>query len=87
MTFLPIPSGVTVTEVIYLYLLLPPPPDDLQLEKKLSPETFFCPELFPLEVKLRLGAVVVEYPLVAVLAIAALGEWRETAPYIDELMA
>ena len=44
----------------YLYLLLPPPPDDLQLEKKLSPETFFCPELFPLEVKLRLGAVVVE---------------------------
>ena len=39
------------------YSLLPPP-DDLQLEKKLSPEIFFC-EFGPLEVKLRcLGAVV-----------------------------
>ena len=39
--------------------LLLPPPDDLQLEKKLSPEIFFW-EWCPLEVKLRLGAVVVE---------------------------
>ena len=40
--------------------LLLPPPDDLQLEKKLSPEIFFCTLLCPLAVKLRRGAVVLE---------------------------
>ena len=68
--------------------LLLPPPDDLQLEKKLSPETFFCALLpcCPLVVKLRRGAVVLVKPPTVVAAVA-LGEWSEAAPYIDELMA
>ena len=59
-------------------------PDDRQLEKKLSPEIFLCElQLAPLEVKLRLGAVV-EKPAAFV---AEERERRAVVPYADELMA